>query len=101
MEEFIFCISLSWSDLNLPPHILFFFVFLFIFTFILKKPLYRIVMIKSKKKLIFLFIIISICSYLILSYSIKFYFSESANFKLSEPDDLSNLSKIEFNDRWS
>ena len=55
-------------------------------------------MIKSKKKLIFLFIIISICSYLILSYSIKFYFSESANFKLSEPDELSNLSKIEFND---
>ncbi len=55
-------------------------------------------MIKSKKKLIFLFIIISICSYLILSYSIKFYFSESTNFKLSEPDDLSNLSKIEFKD---
>jgi len=55
-------------------------------------------MIKSKKKFIFLFIIISVCLYFILSYSTNFYFNDSANFKFSEPDKLSNLSKIEFND---
>ena len=49
-------------------------------------------MIKSKKKLIFLFIILSAFIYF------AFTFQGNKNFKLSEPDQLSNLNKVEFFD---
>ena len=49
-------------------------------------------MIKSKKKLIFLFIILSAFIYF------AFTFQGNKNFKLSEPDQLSNINKVEFFD---
>ena len=49
-------------------------------------------MIKSKKKLTFLFIILSAFIYF------AFTFQGNKNFKLSEPDQLSNLNKVEFFD---